>query len=204
MAIGDCRSFGCAQDKFLISDFRFSIADFRKAKSKICNLQSTISNPPGQAIVLVVLLLPVFILLAAIAVDLYSLTTARTWAYRAASAAALRGASDGRDWDAYYATGLLRLDENVACEAALNTLAVEMARRGLAANLVDVRVLPDGGSIAGYPPEPRADQWGAGSWSSSRPAVGVYVSVPVTTTLLGLASGNVTELHVFAAAAIAR
>lgn len=158
----------------------------------------------GQAIVLVVVLLPVFVLLAALALDLYSLTTARAWAYRAAAEAALQGASAGRDWEAFYATGNLRLDENIASQVALNTLNAGLAQRGLSASTIDVRVLPDGGSVANYPPLAQADQWNASTWSSPRPAVGVYVAIPATTTLLGLVGSRASVLHVFAAASVAR
>jgi hypothetical protein len=158
----------------------------------------------GQAVVLVVLLLPVFVLLAALALDLYSLTTTRAWAYRAAAEAALHGASVGRDWEAFYVTGVMSLNESLAGQVALDTLNAELSRRGLSASSIDIRVLPDGGSISHYPPQARADQWNAGSWSSPQPAVSVYVSVPVTTTLLGLAGSRATELHVFATASVAR
>lgn len=154
--------------------------------------------------VLVVVLLPVFVLLAALALDLYSLTTTRAWAYRAAAEAALQGASAGRDWEAFYATGSLRLDENVAGQVALDTLNGGLVQRGLVAESVDIRVLPDGGSVANYPPLPLADQWNAGTWSSPRPAVGVYVAIPATTTLLGLVGSRASVLHVFAAASVAR
>jgi hypothetical protein len=158
----------------------------------------------GQAVVLVVVLLPVFVLLAALVLDLYSLTTTRAWAYRVAAEAALQGASAGRDWEAFYATGNLRLDENLASQVALDTLNGELAQRGLAASSIDIRVLPDGGNIAHYPPQANADQWNAGSWSSPRPAVGVYVSIPVTTILLRLTGSHASVLHVFAAASVAR
>ncbi len=160
------------------------------------------SRHDGQAIVLVVMLLPIFVLLAAVALDLYHLATARTWAYRAASAAAMRGVSQGRDWTAFYGSGYMRLDEGVAAGAAAETLAAELARRGLAASSVDIRVLPEGGSVSHYPPEGRADLWGSRSWSSSQPVVGVYAIVPVETSLLRLAGGGATDLHVFAAASV--
>ena len=158
----------------------------------------------GQAVVLVVVLLPVFVLLAALALDLYSLTTTRAWAYRAAAEAALQGASVGRDWEAFYATGNMRLDESLAGQVALDTLNAELLQRGLSASAIDIRVLPDGGSISHYPPQANADQWNASNWTSPRPAVGVYVSIPVTTTLLGLVGSQASVLHVFAAASVAR
>ena len=192
-----------------VRNFRFLILDCglknANAPSTILNRKSAIRNPQsGQAIVLVVVLLPVFALLAALALDLYSLTTTRAWAYRVAAEAALQGASVGRDWEAFYATGIMRLDENVAGQVALNTLNAGLAQRGLSASSIDIRVLPDGGSISDYPPLAQADQWNASNWSSPRPAVGVYVAIPVTTTLLGLAGGHTSELHVFAAASVAR
>jgi hypothetical protein len=181
-----------------------SMSSVKQARHSTFEIRNSTFPQSGQAVVLVVVLLPVFVLLAALALDLYSLTTARAWAYRAAGEAALQGASVGRDWEAFYATGNMQLNESLAGQVALDTLNAGLSQRGLSASSIDIQVLPDGGSVANYPPLAQADQWNASSWTSPRPAVGVYVSIPVTTTLLGLVGGRMSELHVFAAASVAR
>ncbi len=60
----------------------------------------------------------ILIVLAAAIVDVYRLQDTRTFAYSAANDAALRGASFGRDWNRFMATGVMYLDPNAATSAA--------------------------------------------------------------------------------------
>ena len=59
-----------------------------------------------------------------------------------------------------------------------------------------------GTEIVGFPPVPRADLWGDGTWQTKEPGVGVYVEMPVETCLLGLTQQGVVTVHAFAAAGI--
>ena len=69
--------------------------------------------------------------LAAAIVDVYRIQDTRTFAYSAANDAALRGASFGRDWDQFTATGEMYLDPYVATDAAQNALEQVMSTRGI-------------------------------------------------------------------------
>jgi len=169
-------------------------------------MTGVLSDQRGQATVAGIMTTLILILITAGLVDLYRLQEVRSWAYQAASDAALAGAGSGRDYGRFMATGVISLDEEVAIEAARERIEEEMAARGIAQYVVDIRVLPDpeGGVIPGYPPVPRASQWNVSSWSEGEPSVGVFLVVPVETHLFGLIDGNrPIEVHVFAAAGVA-
>jgi flagellin-like protein len=157
----------------------------------------------GQVAVIAAVLLLLFILIAGGLVDVYRLQDTRAWAYRAAEAAALSGVAQGRDFSTIYIVGAPRLDPGVGSAGAQQTLDSEIARRGLADVTYRIEVSEWGGEeFPGFPPVPRADLWGAGSWAAREPSVGVYVEVAVPTFLLGLTQQSVVTIHAFAAAGI--
>jgi hypothetical protein len=71
---------------------------------------------------------------------------------------------------------------------------------------MDVRVLPGptGGSISDYPPNPVRSGAGLGSWSSSEPAVGVYLEVSVNWVMLDVLGNQPKTVRVFASAGVAQ
>jgi hypothetical protein len=160
----------------------------------------------GQAAVIGLFLILVFILIAAAAADLYYLFEVRNWAYSAAQSAALIGVSRGRDWGSVTATGQMALDPVVAYNAAAAVVALELASRNYAPGdyAYDVRVLPDpgGGFVSGYPPRQVRLEGGGLDWSSPEPAVGVYVELPVEMLLLDIFVADVKNIYVFAAAGV--
>lgn len=146
-----------------------------------------------------------FSLLAAGVLDVWRLQETRHFADRVALDAALRGASQGRDWNYYYATGQIALDPNTARTAALATVQAAMSRARIAVYTCDVRVLPNqgGGSIPNYPPVPGAGIREMGTWTSTEPAVGVYLEIPVQTFFFGWVNGaSSISVHAFAAAGV--
>ena len=161
----------------------------------------------GQTTVAAALLLVVLILVAAGLTDAYILLETRAWARQVAEDAAISGASAGRDWDGFIATGEMRLIETTAYDVALDALGEGLSQRSAVTAVTDVRVLPDpsGGVIPSYPPLARADIFGSGDWTTTEPAVGVYLTLPVETVFyrLAIGSGQPVELHVFAAAGVA-
>ncbi|MBU2609858.1 MAG: hypothetical protein KJ606_02760 [Chloroflexi bacterium] len=164
----------------------------------------------GQVAVLGAVLIMLFVLLAAVLIDAYALLEARNWGYRAAQQAALSGISNGRDWaslDPPPCAGgppPMRLASGAAQNAAINLLQQEMTLRGISNYTHDVRVLPDygGGSIAGYPPLPTRLGAGRGNWTSNEPAVGVYLSFPVSTFLMSFIGRPTVQISVFASAGV--
>lgn len=161
------------------------------------------SRERGQIMVAGALLLMIVILVAGGLVDVYRLQAVRAWAYRAAEAAALAGAAQGRDFSTIYTVGQPRLDPGAGYAGAEKTLTAEIARRGLADVIYRIEVSEWGGEeFAGFPPIARADLWSEGNWSVKEPAVGVYVEVAVPTFLLGLTQQGVVIVHAFAAAGI--
>lgn len=138
-------------------------------------------------------------------VDIYRLYAARNWAHGVAQEAAMAGASRGRDWASLMVDGNVRLDPDISNAQAQAVIDSAMNSRGITAYVKDVRVLPDpgGGSIAGYPPRPVRLASGAGDWSSSEPAVGVYLEVPVNWLMLDILSLDEKTVRVFAAAGVA-
>ncbi len=168
-------------------------------------LRRLIHDRRGQAALNGFFMVLIFILIVAGLVDVYNLTTVRSWAYRAAEDASLRGAAAGRDWAYLVSTGLIRLDSTTATYEATSLLNRELALHGLAASTVDIRVIagPGGGTVVGYPPLTRANIFSEADWTETDPAVGVYVVIPVSTTFFGLINGGASiDIHVFAASAV--
>lgn len=164
-----------------------------------------IRDERGQAAALAIFLVLLLAILAGGMVDLYRLQETRNWAYRAAEAAALAGASAGRDFGSVAGTGQIRVDPSLALAAAEQTLQAALAWRGETDAVYEIRVLEYGGVAPGFPPVASADLWGSGDWMSDEPAVGVYLEIPVETMLLGLVTGNEPlRVHAFAAAGVSR
>ena len=160
----------------------------------------------GQSAVWGFLTMMTFIAIASGLVDIYRLYTARNWAYAVAQEAAMAGASRGRDWSTFAGGGGIQLNSTTAKDEAERLVAAEMAARGISGYVMDVRVLPDtaGGSISGYPPRPVRLGSGLGSWSSSEPAVGVYLEVPVNWLMLDRINVVTKTVRVFTAAGVAQ
>jgi len=164
----------------------------------------------GQAAVLAVLLVMLFVLLASALVDAYTLLEARNWGYQAAQQAALAGVSQGRDWSSLATPPCsggpapIRLDQTTAGQAADDMLQQEMGLRGISDYSDDIRVLPGyaGGTVSGFPPIPVRLGAARGTWSSTEPAVGVYLSFPVSTFLLSFVGRPTVQIEVFASAAV--
>lgn len=164
-----------------------------------------IANRRGQGMLDGLLAMLVFVMLAAVLVDVWTLYQMREFGYRVARDAAFIGASRGRDWLSLTSEGI-RLNAATAQSEAEGLIATEMAAKGITGYTTDVRVLADynGGTIAGYPPLTQATTFGSANWTSPEPAVGVYLELPVTTAFLGILNGNApVTLHVFAAAGVA-
>lgn len=148
----------------------------------------------------------ILVVLAAAIVDVYRMQDVRTFAYSAANDAALRGASLGRDWDQFTATGEMSLDPQTATDAAIDALEQVMHARGITQFEYRVGVLtsPSGGTVSlPAPCLPRASLWNTLTWTETQPAVGVCVVVPVETVLFGLVNGNQpVTVNAFAAAGV--
>ncbi len=159
----------------------------------------------GQAAVASFVLTMILVLIAGGLVDVYRLQEARNWGYRAAEAAALAGATLGRDLAPLYDPAIEgpRVDPVTGHIRAEEVLRESLDRRGVTDASYQIEVLEWGGTMLGFPPVARADMWMASDWTSSEPAVGVYLEMPVETWLLGLVSGDkAVDVHVFAAAAV--
>ena len=157
----------------------------------------------GQVSVIAAMLLLLLVFIAAGLVDVYRLQDTRAWAYRAAEAAALSGAAQGRDFSTVYTVGQPRLDPGAGYAGTEQTLRAEIARRGVVDVNYQIQLSEWGGEeFAGFPPVARADLWGNDSWAVKEPAVGVYVEVAVPTFLLGLLPTGPVTVHAFAAAGV--
>ena len=162
-----------------------------------------IKDTRGQIVVASAMLVMILILIAGALVDVYRLQEARAWAYRAAEAAAVTGTATGRDLSTIYTVGQPRLDPSMGYVGAQQTLEAEITRRGATGVTYRIEVSEWGGTeVVGFPPVPRADLWGDGTWQTKEPAIGVYVEMPVETCLLGLTQQGVVTVHAFAAAGI--
>ncbi len=148
----------------------------------------------------------ILMVLAAAIVDVYRLQDTRTFAYSAANDAALRGASFGRDWGQFMATGEMSLDPYAATDAAQSALEQLMQTRGLTSFRYQIGVIPNPGGGTFNLPAPcvaRASLWNTTTWTERQPAVGVCVQVPVPTILFGLVNGNQpVTVNAFAAAGV--
>ncbi len=144
--------------------------------------------------------------LAAAIVDVYRLQDARTFAYSAANDAALRGASFGRDWTRFMATGEMSLNPYAATGAAQSALEQVMQARGMSNYQYQIGVLPTPGGGTFSLPAPcasRASLWNTTTWTETQPAVGVCVQIQVPTLLFGLVNGNQpVTVNAFAAAGV--
>ncbi len=162
----------------------------------------------GSAVVAGVLFTFILLVLAAAIVDVYRLQDTRTFAYSAANDAALRGASLGRDWDSYTATGELYLDASAANDAAKTALEQMMQARRITNFQYVIGVLPNPGGGTFAMPAPCllcASLWNTTVWTEDEPAVGVCTVVTVPTILFGLINGNQPiAVHAFAAAGVAQ
>lgn len=156
----------------------------------------------GQASVAAALAVFLLVLLAAGVVDLVRLWEYRAWGYRAAEAAALAGAAEGRDFGSYVATGEIALNAAVAGTIAEQTLLTVLAKRGQNA-IYDIRVQASGpGTYLGYPSCSHAGMT-PGDWTPDSPAVGVYLEFEVQPIMYGWVNGNTAiPIHVFAAAGV--
>lgn len=165
-----------------------------------------IQDRNGQSALWGFLIMMTFIAIASGLVDIYRLYAARNWAYTLAQEAAMAGASRGRDWSAFATGGGVGLNSSTAKNEAEQLVIAEMAARGITSYGMDVRVLPDitGGSVSGFPPRPVRLGSGLGSWSSSEPAVGVYLEVPVNWLMLDRINVVTKTVRVFAAAGVAQ
>jgi len=165
-----------------------------------------IRDRKGQTALWGFLAMMMFIAIASGLVDIYRLYAARNWAYSVAQEAAMAGASRGRDWGTFVGGGGIRLNSSTAKTEAEHVITVEMAARGISGYVMDVQALPDvtGGSISGYPPRPVRLGSGLGDWSSSEPAVGVYLEVPVNWLMLDWIHATTKTVRVFAAAGVAQ
>ncbi len=156
----------------------------------------------GSGSALVIALLAFLILIAAGLTDYYHAQQIRNWAYNLAAEAA-RSGSERVDLDYYLASGLTRLLVPAAQTAATTYVHAATFPAGVTLSTLDVRVLPapTGGSIASFPPVPRANMTGGVDWTEVRPAVGVYIELSVPSHFLGLVNGGQpVPLHVFASA----
>ncbi|MBU0491897.1 MAG: hypothetical protein KKB13_08615 [Chloroflexi bacterium] len=151
------------------------------------------------------LVMLVLIVLAAGLVDLYSLLQTKTWAYNVATDAALQGVASGRDYGSLYASGSMALNPAVAAATAQAAAEDALAARGFIGYNVEVQVLsdPGGGTVADFPPTARAAPGGATTWTTTEPAVGVYLRVPVRTFFARLITGgDELPIHAFASAGL--
>ena len=148
----------------------------------------------------------ILMVLAAAIVDVYRIQDVRTFAYSAANDAALRGASFGRDWDQFTATGEMALDPYAATDAAQGALEQVMQTRSISSFRYQIGVIPNPGGGTFNLPAPcisRASLWNTTTWTETRPAVGVCVQVQVATILFGLVNGNQpVTVNAFAAAGV--
>ncbi len=160
----------------------------------------------GSATIAGLLFTLILMVLAAAIVDVYRIQDTRTFAYSAANDAALRGASFGRDWNQFTATGEMYLDPYVATDAAQNALEQVMLTRGITRFQYQIGVIPNPGGGTFNLPAPcasRASLWNTTTWTETRPAVGVCVQVQVPTILFGLVNGNQSvTVNAFAAAGV--
>jgi hypothetical protein len=158
----------------------------------------------GQAVILGLFMLLVFITLAVVFVDGYALVEARNWGYQVAQQAALAGVSAGRDW-ASSENGCLELDETIARDQTEWILGSELALRGITGYTYEVRVLPEasGGSYSDFPPQTVRLGEARGGWTEQAPSVGVFLTFPMNTFLMSFVGRSTVPIAVFAAASVA-
>jgi hypothetical protein len=184
----------------------------------------------GQVLVFSFIVIILFMLVAIVLIDVYHIQEARNWGYQVAQEAAMEGVGKNRDFSLYAPTaastptidilvtsdplateippacediGLVTIDATQAEADTRNAIAREMARRGIATYTADVRVIsdPHGGSVAGFPPSGRLNGL-TGDWTTTSPAVGVYLSFDVSTFFMSFIGRDSVTVNVFAAAAL--
>jgi hypothetical protein len=194
------QSSGCSKSVSVNTIRRSNDQTFRRSES-------------GQITILSLLVLLIFVLIAAALVDVYMLFEARNWGYQVAQQAALAGVSIGRDWSGVTVSNgdcdgpaPVLLKATVAQNVAVQYVDEAAQYRKLDTYTFDVRVIEDveGGTMSGYPPRSIRLGSGLGNWSSEEPAVGVYFSFPVFTFLLSLVGRPTVPVHAFASAAVAQ
>jgi|GEM_PF-2139741 len=183
----------------------FQVTGFR-SNLKLGTFELGDRDDRGSATIAGLLFTLILMVLAAVIVDAYRIQDTRTFAYSAANDAALRGASFGRDWNQFTATGEMYLDPLVASDAAQSALESVMQTRGITRFQYQIGVIPNPGGGTFNLPAPcasRASLWNTTTWTETRPAVGVCVQVQVPTILLGLVNGNqAVTVNAFAAAGV--
>lgn len=166
----------------------------------------TLEDVRGSASIAGLFFTLILMVLAAAIVDVYRLEDTRTFAYSAANDAALRGASFGRDWNQFMATGEMSLDPTVATNAAQGALEQAMQVRGITSYQYQIGVIPNpgGGTFNLLAPcVARASLWNTTTWTETQPAVGVCVEIQVPTILFGLVNDNQPiTVNAFAAAGV--
>jgi hypothetical protein len=160
----------------------------------------------AQSAVWGLLTILILIVMAAGLVDIYRLYSVRNWAYAVAQEAAMTGASRGRDWSTVMSSGEIHLNSDTARREADQIVHIEMNNCAISNYQVDIRVLPDpgGGEITNFPPAPVRLGMERGGWSSSQPAVGVYLSLPVDWLILDSLGIARKSVSVFASAGVAQ
>jgi len=164
-----------------------------------------IADRRGQAIAAGIMLVMLFVMIAGAIYDVYQLTATRAWAYRIVGKAALAGVQGGRDFSYFMSTGNIALNTVVAESVATDFAQYALTARELSDYTLEVEVLPwpGGGTVGGFPPVARANQFGGTTWTAPEPSVGVYLAVPVDTVFFGLVNGGgPVNVHVFAAAGV--
>lgn len=156
-------------------------------------LKKRTGQTAASAAVAVVLL----IVVAAGLMDGLNLLSTRQRCLEVATAAALRGASRGRDYASYVAAGQLWLDAAQAQTEAQAAADAGLSGLALTGYTVRVEVLPapGGGSIGDFPP--------GRTWTAAEPSVGVYLAAPVDVVLMRwINGGGPVTIHAFAAAGV--
>lgn len=164
-------------------------------------------NKDGYVALWGVLIFFVLALLAVALTDVYHLEVARAALHQVAGEAALVGASQGRDWAHYTATGYWALNGPVTHAAAERSARASLARHDIVDYDLQVAVLPEpmGGAVPGFPPVARAGIGDVRDWSAAEPAVGVYIAADVPTFFFGyvVAGTERVTVHAFQAAGVA-
>jgi len=164
-----------------------------------------IADRRGQAIAAGIMLVMLFVMIAGAVYDVYKLTAARAWAYRIVGKAALAGVQGGRDFSYFMSTDNIALNAAVAESVATDFAQYALTSRGLGSYTLEIEVLPwpGGGTVGGFPPVARANQFGGTTWTASEPSVGVYLAVLVDTVFFGLVNGGgPVTVHAFGSAGV--
>jgi len=172
-----------------------------------CNNQTRLYNyksEKGQVAILGLLALWVILLVAAAAVDIYSLLETRNWAYQVAQNASMVGVHTGKNWSRVAIDGCLDLSQASATSAAQSAIVRSFNDRGITSYSYQIRVLPNahGGAVTGWPPQPVRLGGGSGDWSNTEPSVAVYLSFQSDTYFLALLGRPTVTISTFGAASL--